>query len=89
MSNVDEGGSNNIEIAFVIFRSMEGRERSLYAYNIPRTFTWHLIGDLRIYGGNVVIFKINYIFWKKRVWKCCYDKRKPGERYIPEFMGKY
>lgn len=68
MSNVDEGGSNNIEIAFVIFRSMEGRERSLYAYNIPRTFTWRL---------------------KNLWWKCCYDKRKPGERYIPEFMGKY
>lgn len=28
----------NIEIAFVVFRSMEGRERALYAYTIERTF---------------------------------------------------
>jgi|APSaa5957512535_1039671.scaffolds.fasta_scaffold155136_2 hypothetical protein len=28
----------NIEIAFVIFRSMEGRQRALHAYTIQRTF---------------------------------------------------
>jgi hypothetical protein len=30
--------SENIEIAFVVFRSMEGRERALHAYTIQRTF---------------------------------------------------
>ena len=29
--------SENIEIAFVVFRSMEGRERALHAYTIKRT----------------------------------------------------
>jgi len=28
----------NLEIAFVVFRSMEGRDRALYAYTIERTF---------------------------------------------------